>query len=234
MSATLGFILLGLLGLSSAAGKLPTVDLGYSVYRATALNVCLEATQSLGKLKITHAVQETGAYYNFSNIRYAAPPIGKLRFADPAPPLFQQTVQDGSVGYICFQSAPGYFGGAVGGLGDLIRSFPVDVSSQKPSEDCLFLDVMAPVKLFNAAHSTPSRLAPVLVNIHGGGFALGDKRTNYDPQGLLQQSRNGIVYVSMNYRVRYTRPSSPSLGLDMSRSSVLSASWADSSPRRRT
>lgn len=154
---------------------------------------------------IAHADQESGAYYNFSNIRYAAPPVGKLRFADPAPPLVERTVQDGSVGNVCIQSSPGYFGGAVEGLGDLINSFPQGISSQLASEDCLFLDVMAPIQLFDGARSNTLGLAPVLVNIYGGGFSLGDKRTNYDPQGLLQQSRNGIIYVSINYRVRNAR-----------------------------
>jgi hypothetical protein len=30
--------------------------------------------------------QDTGNFYNFSNIRYAAPPVGNLRFAPPQAP----------------------------------------------------------------------------------------------------------------------------------------------------
>lgn len=30
---------------------------------------------------------------------------------------------------------------------------------------------------------------------------MGDKATLYDPQGLLLVSKNGTVWVSMNYRV---------------------------------
>ncbi|KAG8530649.1 uncharacterized protein KY384_004004 [Bacidia gigantensis] len=164
------------------ANNLPTVNLGYSTYRATALNA-------------------TGAYYNFSNIRYAAPPLGDLRWAAPKPPVDAAGVQDGSVGYICSQSIPTWFGAAIGGLGPLLQSFPADSSSQQQSEDCLFLDVMAPTQVFKSAGSKTPKLVPVMFNIHGGGYFLGDKRTNYDPQGLLRQAQGGMIYVSPNYRL---------------------------------
>ena len=236
MSATSLFIVINLFWASFAAGHLhlPTVDLGYSVYRATALNVRICSGIGFEKFIWTHANQDTGAYYNFSNIRYAAPPVGRLRFADPAPPLVDRAVQNGSVGNVCIQSAPGYFGGAVKGLGELINSFPQAVASQMPSEDCLFLDVIAPIRLFDGAGSNTSSLAPVLVNIYGGGFSLGDKNTNYDPQGLLQQSRNGIIYVSMNYRVSNIPSFPQALNFDMDNSSVPLASWVGWSLRLKT
>lgn len=43
--------------------------------------------------------------YKFSNIRYAAPPVGDLRWAKPAPPLKNKTLQDGSYGHSCVQTA---------------------------------------------------------------------------------------------------------------------------------
>jgi hypothetical protein len=43
--------------------------------------------------------------YTFKNIRYAAPPVGGLRWAKPAPPLQNSTLQDGSYGHSCVQSA---------------------------------------------------------------------------------------------------------------------------------
>ncbi|KAH0267037.1 hypothetical protein KCU71_g19646, partial [Aureobasidium melanogenum] len=52
---------------SSSTNPLPIVDLGYARQQASAFNV-------------------TGGYYNFSNIRYAAPPVGDLRFAAPQAP----------------------------------------------------------------------------------------------------------------------------------------------------
>ena len=43
--------------------------------------------------------------YIFKNIRYAAPPVGDLRWAKPAPPQNSTTIQDGSYGNKCVQAA---------------------------------------------------------------------------------------------------------------------------------
>ena len=144
-------------------------------------------------------------------------------------------MQDGRTGHICHQSTPGWFEGAIATLGeDLLKYFPSAVSGETESEDCLFLDVVVPVKLFESArqgqNDGPIALkarvnmvqesgeanrqgAPVLFNIHGGGFFLGDKRTNYDPQGLLRAAGNEIIYVSVNYRVSYF--SSPVVAMEV-------------------
>ena len=45
------------------------------------------------------------ASYIFKNIRFAAPPVGDLRWAKPAPPQKNTTVQDGSYGNKCVQAA---------------------------------------------------------------------------------------------------------------------------------
>ena len=106
-----------------------------------------------------------------------------------------------------------------------MKYFPAAVSGETESEDCLFLDVVVPVAVFeNRQKRKPAQDvnsfnveqqeiakrvkrrsgeggAPVLFNIHGGGFFIGDKRTNYDPQALLQEAENGVIFVSANYRV---------------------------------
>src|SRR5277367_224309 len=43
--------------------------------------------------------------YKFQNIRFAAPPVGDLRWAKPAPPPTQSGIVDGSVGNKCPQAA---------------------------------------------------------------------------------------------------------------------------------
>ncbi|KAL8751736.1 MAG: hypothetical protein Q9184_005972, partial [Pyrenodesmia sp. 2 TL-2023] len=43
--------------------------------------------------------------------------------------------------------------------------------------------------------------APVLFNIHGGGFWFGEKRAVYPPNGLLKTGNNDFIYVSINYRL---------------------------------
>ena len=161
---------------------LPVVDFGYARYKATTFN-------------------QTGQYYNFSNIRYAAPPLGNLRWQDPAPPLKEDKINNGSVGFTCPQSIPaGFFNPA---LLPVLPYIAPGVSGQYQSEDCLFLDVVTPVILFKKGQSQERsiKLAPVLVNIHGGGFFEGDKTAIYWPGGLLERGDNGFVYVSMNYRV---------------------------------
>ena len=160
---------------------LPVVDLGYSRYRPTALNA-------------------TGEYYNFSNIRYAAPPVGYYRWRPPQYPLKDRNaVQDGSLGHICPQAPPLWFEQGESALGPLLSFIPPDASSQTQSEDCLFLDVIVPTKLFPTRVKRPP--APVLVNIHGGGFWVGEKRALYPPNGLLKAANNDFIYVSINYRV---------------------------------
>lgn len=77
------------------------------------------------------------------------------------------------------------------------------------TEDCLFLDVMVPSKIFDSQlrhHSRgfTTRGAPVLVWIYGGGFSAGWKHEQ-NATGLVTRSAidndEGIVYVAMNYRV---------------------------------
>ena len=163
----------------STSNGLPVVNFGYAKYRATALN-------------------QTGQYYNFSNIRYAAPPLGNLRWRDPAPPLKEDKINDGTLGFTCPQSVPtGFLNPA---YLPVVPFIAPGISGQNQSEDCLFLDVISPVKLFKQGQSN-GKLAPVLVNIHGGGFFEGDKTAIYWPGGLLERGNNGFVYVSMNYRI---------------------------------
>ena len=75
---------------SSIAAKLPVVDLGYELHRATLYN-------------------QSGQFYNFSNIRYAAPPVGNLRFRAPQPPAKNRgQVQVGLPDRICPQASPSW------------------------------------------------------------------------------------------------------------------------------
>ena len=52
----------------------------------------------------TNIVQVTGNFYNFSNIRYAAPPLGNLRFAQPkAPAKNRSVINYGTVGRLALR-----------------------------------------------------------------------------------------------------------------------------------
>ncbi|KAL1651391.1 hypothetical protein SLS58_000731 [Diplodia intermedia] len=133
---------------------------------------------------LIRALQETRSYYNFSNIRYAAPPVGDLRFKAPVLPVTNRSViNDGSVDRICPQ----------------VSSTNSSYRDPRETEDCLFLDVIVPQKVFHG------KGAPVLVWIYGGGYTAGSKAAEGSPSGLIQRSitnsSDGVIYVAMNYRV---------------------------------
>ncbi|KAF2641629.1 alpha/beta-hydrolase [Massarina eburnea CBS 473.64] len=199
-------IVVGMVGVVAAQNaSLPTVDLGYEIYRASAFN-------------------ETGRFYNFSNIRYAAPPVGELRFAPPASPEENRTaVQSGGAGRICPQAEPAWLSSAVDVLIDLAlgvqpnattayvppganSSSQVLAPGPLETEDCLFLDVYVPEQIFNSNGTgsyNSTNGSAVMVWIYGGGYAAGDKYTN--PAGLLAASGNSsfgdVIHVAMNYRL---------------------------------
>jgi carboxylesterase type B len=114
---------------------------------------------------ITCSVKETGGYYNFSNIRYGAAPVGNMRFRAPVSPtpLANCTVTNGSQGRVCPQSSgnwtiisqefyPNYLTGQsfdYDGAMAALPTSPLAVSSDsRTTEDCLFLDVLAPQKVW--------------------------------------------------------------------------------------
>jgi para-nitrobenzyl esterase len=108
----------------------------------------------------------------FFGIRYAAPPVGTLRWKPPiAPTPSSGPIVAANPGNPCPQP------GGVSYFGD---------------EDCLFLNVWAP------ANATPGSKLPVFFWIHGGGLLFGDSST-YDPSILVQTSN--IIVVTVNYRL---------------------------------
>lgn len=157
----------------------PIVDLTYAVHAP----------------QIT-ASPDSRTYYNFSNIRYAAPPTGSLRFQLPQDPADNRSagIQDGVYGKMCPQAYAPWQSAA------LVTAPP----GEAESEDCLFLDVVVPEQVWTE-RCNASR--PVVVWIHGGGFQIGAKwgtpMTN--PLGLLDRSfdnnAEGAVWIGLQYRV---------------------------------
>ncbi|KAL1306319.1 hypothetical protein AAFC00_005040 [Neodothiora populina] len=182
----------------STNNTLPVVDLGYARHQAAFYN-------------------STGEFYNFSNIRYGAPPVGNLRWQLPQPPASNRSVvETGSQGRICSQASAAWL--QVSGpfvqqylAGQTIfnaSSFPISSTSvpsidPRETEDCLFLDVVVPKDILDTGDDGYG--APVLVWIHGGGYALGSKTDSGGPSGLLARSRTGgrqgVIFVSLNYRL---------------------------------
>ncbi len=115
-------------------------------------------------------------------IPYAAPPIGKLRFRAP------RRVERWNGSRDCSRfgaAAPQAFHGQ-------FRGVPPDVPS---SEDCLTLNVLTV-----DSGERQRRGKPVMVFIHGGGYAAGSSR-DFSGQGEGFVRDGAVVYVSFNYRL---------------------------------
>ncbi|KAI1346036.1 vacuolar triacylglycerol lipase [Xylaria sp. FL0043] len=110
-------------------------------------------------------------------IRFAAPPVGDLRFMPPTDPDCSGGLQlpNNTHGKLCLAT----------------NGSPTDTST---SEDCLFLDIYTP------ANVTSRSKLPVFFFIQGGGFnSLSNP--NYKGNGLIKASGYNIIVVTFNYRV---------------------------------
>ncbi|XP_061575118.1 cholinesterase-like [Cololabis saira] len=124
----------------------------------------------------------------FLGIPYAKPPLGKLRFKAPQAVEKWEGVKDATKHpNSCHQVIDTTFPGFVGA--DMWNP------NTPLSEDCLYLNVWSPV--FN---KTPPSALPVLVWIYGGGFVAGTSSLDVY-QGHFLSKSEGVVVVSMNYRV---------------------------------
>ncbi|GLU34271.1 carboxylic ester hydrolase [Trinickia caryophylli] len=118
----------------------------------------------------------------FRGVPYAAPPVGDYRWREPQPVARWAGVRKATrFGAACMQA-----------------TLPGASRASDMSEDCLYLNVWAPM-----AHETDK--LPVLVYLHGdgattgGGFSAGDgAQPRYDG---AQLAARGIVVVTLNYRL---------------------------------
>ncbi|KAJ5800491.1 CAZyme family CE10 [Penicillium psychrosexuale] len=116
----------------------------------------------------------------FKGIRYAAPPVGKLRWQPPQAPAVNKTSIQSATEQppLCPQSGAAQlpelygFGSALG------------------NEDCLFLNLYAP---------PGAKDLPVLLWIHGGGYGLFG--AEYDPSEWIATNENGFIAVMIQYRL---------------------------------
>ncbi|CAN9380344.1 unnamed protein product [Alternaria alternata] len=135
------------------------VDLGYGIYQG--------AYNSTTHLNI------------WKGIRYAAPPVGDLRWRAPAAPVVSSDDIVDAIEFApgCPQAAP--------------APFPV-ITAPSGSEDCLFFNVYAPRRKEKAK-------LPVLVWVHGGGYGFGNGEQ--DMTEIINDNGNSFIADSIQYRL---------------------------------
>jgi hypothetical protein len=152
----------------------PVVDVGYTKYRGV--------THDAGVIK-------------WLGIRYAAPPLGHLRFAAPQDPLKEPRVQRADkVGLSPPSVHRRVLVDSVLKHGNKCWSYGRSPHEPGVDEDCLFLDVYVPANI-----TTDAKL-PVLFYILAGGFNF-NAGADTDRSGLITASKGNIIVVSPHYRV---------------------------------
>lgn len=138
----------------------------------------LTVKTSQGKLQGKAA---SGGVRAFLGVPFAAPPVGDLRWKAPMPAMKWKGTRDAtSFGHRCMQPTL---------YSDMIFRDPGQ------SEDCLTLNIWTPENAKDAKH----KKLPVMVWIYGGGFLAGG--TSEPRQDGAALAQNGVVVVSMNYRL---------------------------------
>ncbi|MEB3980457.1 carboxylesterase/lipase family protein [Mycobacterium sp. 663a-19] len=123
---------------------------------------------------------DDGEVRTWKGIRYAAPPVGDLRFRLPEPPEpWAEVAETTAYGPACPQP--------------VFPNMPIDLGAPQ-GEDCLRLNVWA------SADTEPGDAKPVMVWLHGGAYVLGSGgQPLYDGRRLV--SGGEVVVVTINYRL---------------------------------
>lgn len=126
--------------------------------------------------------EQRNGLWQIDNIPYAQPPVGKLRWKAPLPPVSREVVWDGKSvsdnmsvqirNQVVYSEAA--FGTVVG------------------SEDCLYLDI--------TTHLQTDRVRPVIVWIHGGSNKFGTKSDEMYESSVLAMNTDAVI-VKVNYRL---------------------------------
>ena len=123
---------------------------------------------------------DDGRVTAWKGVRYAAPPVGDLRWRAPQPVTPSTTVIDATrYGVVCPQPVD--------------PRIPIDLGAPQ-GEDCLTLNVWA------SSDTTAGDRKPVMVWVHGGAYILGSaSQPLYD--GRVLAGDGEVVVVTMNYRL---------------------------------
>jgi para-nitrobenzyl esterase len=151
------------------------VESGISVKGSTAVSSDPAiAMTPLGKVR----GRISGDVVSWLGIRYAEPPVGKLRFKAPTPVQPWDGVLDAATfGFAAPQPPP--------------SSMEFTGKGEKKSEDCLFLNIWA---------KKGAAKQPVMVWYHGGAYMSGESSLGLYNGKKLAKERDVIV-VTVNYRL---------------------------------
>lgn len=124
-----------------------------------------------------------GAITAWLGVRYAAPPVGELRWRAPQPPQpWTEPLDADQVGPVCPQPVD--------------PRIPIDLGAAQ-GDDCLTLNVWAPTH-GDAGGSAPAK--PVMVWVHGGAYVLGSgAQPLYHGRELALGG--DVIVVTVNYRL---------------------------------
>ncbi|MCW2651129.1 MAG: carboxylesterase type [Mycobacterium sp.] len=123
---------------------------------------------------------DNGRVRTWKGIRYAAPPIGDLRWRSPEPPQpWTYLAEATASGPVCPQPTE--------------PSIPIDLGAPQ-GEDCLTLNVWA------SSSTEPGDAKAVMVWVHGGAYIFGSgSQPLYD--GSVLADSGDVVVVTVNYRL---------------------------------
>ncbi|GAA5875393.1 hypothetical protein JCM3774_002974 [Rhodotorula dairenensis] len=140
----------------------------------------------LGYARVQGYLNSTDSQYWWKGIRYASAD----RFQAPRTPATHTAAVYNATAYgpTCFQAAEG---GAT-----LLGKPPVaNFTGINQSEDCLYLNINAPAGACEGSN------LPVLVWIHGGGYAAGSAAQGSDFAEFITNAGGDIVVVTVQYRL---------------------------------
>lgn len=123
---------------------------------------------------------DDGRVSAWKGVRYAAPPVGDLRFRAPQPPQRWTEVADATAfGPACPQP--------------VFPNMPLDLGAPQGG-DCLRLNIWA------SSDTEPGDGKPVMVWLHGGAYVLGSgSQVLYDGRRLV--GGGDVIVVTVNYRL---------------------------------